>query len=153
MKQDTKPPKKINLWQYQFIVCRRLVWWGALSFILGIPLLFMEPFLQGFGGQALLWGAINAAIAVFATWRITKRRAALSDPADKEALANEANKLSRFLRLMLLCDVVYILLGITLAIALGRKNMWWLGTGIGVIVQGLYLLGFDWYHWKKISTL
>lgn len=152
MKQPTTKPKKINIWQFQFILCRRLVWWGTLSFILGIPLLFMEPFLRGFGIQAIFGGAINTTIAVFATFRITKRRAALSDPADKDVVAREANKLGRLLQLMLICDIIYFLVGLILVLTLGRKNPWWLGTGIGVIVQALYLLGFDWYHLKRIPV-
>ena len=154
MKQPTSKPKKINIWQYQFILTRRLAWWGVLSFVFGVVMFFIDdPFLKGFGIQAAAWGFIDTAIAIGATFLTTKRRAALSDPAAKDAVTLEAYKLRKLLKLMRPLDVIYIVVGLLLAFTWGRKSAWWFGTGWGVVVQGLFLLGFDWYHTRNIPGL
>lgn len=152
MKQPAIKNKRINIWQYQFILARRLAWWGAISFAVGIPTLMMEPFLRGFGIQAIVWGLIDFAIAVGGSLLVTRRRKALADPQAKEAVQNEADKLRRLLRWMLPLDVIYVIVGLVLILTWGRKDAWWLGTGLGVVVQGLFLLGFDWYHKKHIPA-
>lgn len=150
MKQPAIKNKRINIWQYQFILARRLAWWGAISFAVGIPTLIMEPILRGFGIQAIVWGLVDFAIAVGGSILVTRRRKALADPQAKEAVQNEADKLRRLLWWMLPLDVIYVIVGLVLVLTWGRKDMWWLGTGLGVVVQGLFLLGFDWYHAKNV---
>ena len=148
--QQTAVKKKINIWQYQYIVTKRLAIWGGGSFAVGIPMIFMEPFLRGFGLQAMLWGAINMGIAVFAALRISKRRGNSPDPADRGIIENEAAKLKKLLIWMIRCDFGYLLLALLISFILGRQDAWWRGTGIGIFVQGLFLLGFDWYHVKEM---
>ena len=148
--QQATAKKKINIWQYQYIVTKRLAIWGCGSFAVGIPMIFMEPFLRGFGWQAMLWGAINMGIAVFAALRISKRRENSPDPADHGIIENEATKLKKLLILMIRCDFGYLALGLLIIFTWGRKDAWWMGTGIGIFVQGLFLLGFDWYHVKEM---
>ncbi len=150
MKQPARKNKRINIWQYQFILTRRLAWWGALSFAVGIPTFLVEPALRGFGIQTLVWGLIIAALAVGGSLLVIRRRQALPDPQAKEAVTKEAHNLQRLLRWMIPLGVIFVLVGLVLAFTLGRKNTWWLGTGIGVVVQGLFLLGFDWYHKKNV---
>jgi hypothetical protein len=151
--QQTTVKKKINIWQYQYLLTKRLAFWGVGSFAIGIPLIFMEPFLRGFGLQAMIWGAINMGIAVFAALRITKRRENSPDPADPEIVAAEATKLRKLLILMIRCDFIYLLIGLLIIFIWGRKDAWWMGTGISVFVQGLFLLGFDWYHVKEMPRM
>ena len=75
MKQPTGKPKKINIWQYQFILARRLAWWGVLSFVFGVAMFFIDdPFLKGFGIQAAAWGFIDTAIAIGATFSAPGKR-------------------------------------------------------------------------------
>ncbi len=148
--QQTIVKKKINIWQYQYLLTKRLAFWGVGSFAAGIPMIFMEPFLRGFGLQAMIWGAINMGIAVFAALRITKRRENSPDPADREIVTAEATKLRKLLTWMIRCDFIYILIGLLIMLFWGRKDAWWMGTGISVFVQGLFLLGFDWYHVKEM---
>lgn len=93
MKQPTTKNKRINIWQYQFILSRRLAWWGAISFAIGIPTFLMEPALRGFGIQAMVWGVIDAAIAVGGSFLIIRRRKALPDPQAKEVVEKETHKL------------------------------------------------------------
>ena len=152
MKQPVVKNKRINIWQYQFIIARRLAWWGAISFAVGIPTFLMEPALRGFGIQAMIWGLIDAAIAVGGSFLIIRRRKTVADPQAKEVVLNETNRTRRLLWLMVPLDVIYIIIGLTLAFTWGRKDAWWLGTGVGVVVQGLFLLGFDWYHAKNVPA-
>ncbi len=142
--------KKINIWQHQFMLTKRLAFWGVGSFAAGIPMIFMEPFLRGFGLQAMLWGAINMGIAVFGALLISKRREGYPDPALPEIVQAEAMKLRKLLILMIRCDFGYMLLGLLIILTWGRKDTWWMGTGISIFVQGLFLLGFDWYHVKEM---
>lgn len=121
-----------------------------MSFAVGIPTFLMEPALRGFGIQAMVWGIINAAIAVGGSMLTIRRRQALPDPQAKEAVEIETNKLRRLLLLMIPLDVIYVIVGSVLIFTWGRKSGWWMGTGIGVVVQGLFLLGFDWYHLKNV---
>lgn len=152
MKQPTVKVKKINIWQYQYILARRLIWWGVLSFAFGVPLLFMEKLLRGFGIQAIAWGLVDAGIAVGGSYLTTKRYKSHPDPSSKEIADKESQKLQKLLWWMVPMDVIYILVGAILIFSWGRKDNWWLGTGIGVIVQGLFLLGFDWYHVKNVPA-
>lgn len=152
MKQVATKNKRINIWQYQFILARRLAWWSMGSFSVGVMLFWMEPLLRGFGIQAFVWGLINAAVAVGGALLTTKRRGKLPDPAAAEAVQKEADKLWKLLWWMVLLDSVFVLVGVVLAFSLGRQDAWWRGTGIGVVVQGLFLLGFDWYHAKNVPV-
>jgi hypothetical protein len=112
----------------------------------------MEPALRGFGMQAMAWGLIDAAIAVGGSFLVIRRRQALPDPQAKEAVEQETHKLRKLLWWMIPLDVLYVLVGLALAFTWGRKDGWWMGTGIGIVVQGGFLLGFDWYHAKNIPT-
>ncbi|MFN7926893.1 MAG: hypothetical protein U0Y68_02935 [Blastocatellia bacterium] len=152
MKQVAAKNKRINIWQYQFILARRLAWWSMGSFCTGVVLFWMEPFLRGFGIQAIAWGLVDAAIAVGGTMLTTRRRSKLPDPTAAEAVQKEADKLWKLRWWMFFLDGVYVLVGLVMALTLGRKDAWWLGTGVGVVVQGLFLLGFDWYHAKNVPT-
>lgn len=153
MKQVAVKNKRINIWQYQFILARRLAWWSMGSFSLGVILFWMEPLLRGFGIQTFVWGLINAARAVAGALLTTKRRSKLSDPAATEAVQKEADQLWKRLWWLVLLDSVCVLVGVVLAFSLGRQDAWWRGTGIGVVVQGLFLLGFDWYHAKDVPVI
>ncbi len=150
MKQPATKNKRINIWQYQFILARRLAWWGAVSFAVGIPSFLVEPALRGFGLQMMVGGLILAALAVGSSLLVIRRRKALPDPQAKDAVEKEARNLRRLLKWMIPLDVIFVVVGLVLIFTVGRKNVWWMGTGIGVVVQGLFLLGFDWYHAKNV---
>lgn len=152
MEQVSSKNKRINIWQYQFILSRRLAWWGVGSFAVGLALFSTEPIFRGFGIQAIIWGLIDTAIAVGGALWTSKRRSKLTDPAAKEVIQKETQQLRRLLWRMVPLDVIYVLVGLLLAFTWGRKDAWWLGTGCGVVVQGLFLLGFDWYHAKKVPA-
>ena len=52
---------------FQDTLSRRLLLWSALSLLSGAIILAVaaSPWWRGFGVQALAWGAIDAAIALF----------------------------------------------------------------------------------------
>ena len=86
----------------------------------GVLLLVGTPFWRGFGVQALLWGAIDAAIAAFGLRNTTRQRAAAHDAASIE---REARKLQRLLWINTGLDVLYIGGGILLALTAGREDL------------------------------
>ena len=74
------------LWDFQAVLSRRLLLWSAFSVLIGGALLLVgTPFWRGFGVQALLWGAIDAAIAAFGLRNTTRQRAAAHDAAEHRA--------------------------------------------------------------------
>ena len=83
MKQPATKNKRINLWQYQFILARRLAWWGALSFAVGIPSFLVEPALRGFGLQMMVGGLLMAVLAVGGSLLIIRRRKALRPASER----------------------------------------------------------------------
>ncbi|MEO1441207.1 MAG: hypothetical protein AAFV33_12460 [Chloroflexota bacterium] len=57
-----------NIWEFQSIVSRRLLWWAVGNVIVGMWLQQRRSkFLRGMGMQSISWGAINAMIAVGGT--------------------------------------------------------------------------------------
>ena len=80
------------IWDFQDVLARRLLLWSALSMAAGALLLAFgaSPWWRGFGLQALAWGAIDAAIALFGQRSARKRRAAAGrgpEVFDREAAA------------------------------------------------------------------
>lgn len=152
MKQVPTKNKRINIWQYQFILARRLAWWSVISFAVGLAFFSAEALLRGFSIQAIAWGLLDAGIAVGGALLTARRRSKLTDPTAPEVIEKETNQLRKLLWLMIPLDVIYAVVGLVLIFTWGRKDLWWLGTGWGVVVQGLFLLGFDWFHAKQIPV-
>lgn len=133
------------IWDFQDTLTRRLLLWSALSIAAGIGLLiFGDPFWRGFGLQALVWGAIDAAIALFGQRAAARRRA--GGPHGPEALAREARNLRRLLWINTGLDVLYVAGGIVLLYTLAVQNPFAAGNGWGIIVQGGFLFFFDLLH-------
>ncbi len=118
----------------------RLVLWGAASVLVGSGILAAvarrraeAALLWHFGLQTAAWGAVDLAIAAWASRDLGYR--------DVDGL----RALREFLWLNLGLDAGYVAVGITLgacAWAMGRRAGA-LGAGIGVAVQGLGLLVLD----------
>jgi hypothetical protein len=130
----------------QWILSLQLLVWGAGSIILGTLFLVTGgPFLRGIGLQALIWGVVDACLAGFGARRAWKRS---REAPDEYRTTRDALRLVRILRINTALDVVYIAVGITVAV-LFRANPFGLGNGVGVIIQGAFLLGFDAVHgWR-----
>jgi len=134
------------IWDFQDVLSRRLLVWSALSVIAGALLVAFDAsaWWRGFGVQALAWGAIDGAIALFGQLTARKRRAASAGGAER--LEREARNLRRILWINTGLDVLYVAGGLILASTRGVENPFLAGTGWGVIVQGGFLFIFDLLH-------
>jgi hypothetical protein len=118
----------------------KLLLWAALSITVGTALLALlrvrrtdSPLLLHFGIQSVAWGAVDAAIALWARHGLTLRDLA------------SAVALDRFVWFNVGLDVGYVGVGATLAIlgARGARRSGLVGAGLGVVVQGLALTVLD----------
>jgi hypothetical protein len=115
-----------------------LVAWSLASIIVGIVLLFVPvSVLQGIGLQAVLWGIIDAIIAMAGVLR------------NKEMSADKA---ARFLLINVFLDIVYMVVGVIL-ILIFWVDLFILGNGIGIIIQGAFLFGLDLYFYRRFKLL
>ena len=115
-----------------------LIVWSIASIISGIVLVFVPvSVLQGIGLQTVLWGIIDAIIAVAGILRNKKM---------------PANKAARFLRINVFLDIGYMLVGSVL-ILLFWVDPFILGNGIGIIIQGVFLFGLDLYFYQRFKLL
>ena len=79
------------IWDIQTSISRRLLVWSLLSVSIGLVLVFLgNIFWKGFGIQAVVWGAIDAAIALAGILRTNRRRSVHDSP---EQMSQEARKL------------------------------------------------------------
>lgn len=130
------------IWKFESDLTRRLLTWSVLSLLSGLYLWFTaNEFGRGFGIQAILWGAVDAAIAVVGV-RTAARRKSTADPM-KEAL---------FIRKVLWVnfglDVLYILGGFW--VIQSYTELFWQGTGWGIVLQGTFLFFFDLIHALRV---
>lgn len=133
------------IWDFQDVLSRRLLLWSALSIGVGSGLLiFGGPFWRGFGVQALVWGGIDAAIALFG--RRSSRRRRDAGPHGPEIFEREARNLRWLLWINTGLDVLYVAGGLALVLTIGAQNPFAAGSGWGVIIQGGFLFVFDLLH-------
>jgi len=136
-------------------VGRQLAAWALLSVVTGAVALYVasvsaaatagSAFLAAFGMQCLIWGAIDGLIAWFGA-RDARRRTAAGERHDPVSRAAFGRRLLRLLRLNAGLDVLYVLVGLGLMILWRTPEG--LGHGVGVLVQGGFLLLFDtWHGW------
>lgn len=140
-------------WTHARVVGRQLALWSVLSVgagLLGLALHMAGVWPEGwtrvlfaFGVQCLVWGVIDGVIAGFGA-RDLRRRLAAGEAADPAATAAFGARLLRLLRLNAGLDVLYVIVGVSL-IAFWRTPDG-LGHGLGVLVQGGFLLAFDAWH-------
>lgn len=148
-------PGGYDPWRHAARVSAQLAAWALASVALGAALLLawplawlpteLVPVARGFGIQCLVWGAIDGAIALLGARDLGRRRAAgeHTDAAGSHAFAARLRKL---LRLNAGLDVLYVLVGV--ALVLLWRTPEGLGHGLGVMVQGGFLLAFDgWHGW------
>jgi hypothetical protein len=106
-----------------------LLTWSIASIIIGIVLSLLFPFtlLGGIGLQAMIWGGIDAAIAAFILYK------------QKE---QSVEKISKTVSFNIYLDILYQVVGV-IVIVLYFQNPYFVGNGIGVIIQGFFLLLLD----------
>lgn len=127
--------------------------WAGASMVVALIVFGFQPSIpagaarsisQAIGAQCLLWGLIDAGFALFGL-----RQAQMADRAGTAAQAIEIeladrDKLVRVLRFSGKLNVIWVGAGILLiAIGAGVPNAALIGHGLGVLIQGGFLMGFD----------
>jgi hypothetical protein len=118
--------------------------WGLGSMAAGLAsLLHPAPRVRHAGLQALTWGAIDAALALLGR-RSARRKAQRAQQGDlgSAAIAGEIRTFRRILLINSALDVGYVLGGLWLLRTAGERQSRQ-GMGLGIIVQGLFLLIYD----------
>ncbi len=138
---------EVDVWQAQARLGQQLLRWGGFSAAIGIFLTILpgQRFLNGLGSQTALWGLIDAVIAWLGI-RSAHRKITAPDAhlPVKQHKAREA--LHRTLWINTILDVGYVMGGLVLANSIGRRDSFWRGSGLGIIIQGGFLLIFDALH-------
>jgi hypothetical protein len=112
-----------------------LLAWGGLSMGSGAVLtLHGSTVARGFGIQNLAWGAIDLGIALWARSDIERKRLEGYSPEE------ERESFRRILLINTLLDLLYVAVGVGLIVS-GKEHL--RGHGIGVTLQGSFLLVFD----------
>jgi hypothetical protein len=100
--------------------------------------------------QFVVWGAIDGAIAAFGE-RDRRHRLARGEGGDPAATRAFGARLQRLLRLNAGLDVLYVAAGVALIVA--WRSPEGLGHGLGVLIQGGFLLAFDAWHGFRTAPL
>ena len=144
----------VSPWRHAARVSTQLGWWAFASVLVGAALLLtperafgtLAPVTIAFGLQCLIWGAIDGIIALIGAFDLRRRHAA-GEPHDAAATRAFGRRLLRLLRLNAGLDVLYVAVG--LALLVFWRTPEGLGHGLGVVVQGGFLLVFDaWHGWR-----
>lgn len=136
-----------DIWEFQQTLTRRLSIGAGISILLGLGMfLFRTPFWNGIAFQFIGWGLIDLLIAWGGAAGTRKRRARLTEEQAAAAAPQETRNLIRILWINTGLDVLYMLGGVLVAVFPGASNPLWLGTGIGILLQGAFLFFFDWFH-------
>lgn len=137
------------LHSFQITLAKRLLRWAVVSVVVGAALwAWGAPFWRGVGIQAASWGAVDAAIALYGLWRARRRRRGDTP----EAAQREGRALRRLLLVNTGLDVLYIVAGLIVVLALAHGRPLWQGHGWGVVLQGAFLFFFDLYHAQHVPV-
>jgi hypothetical protein len=136
-----------DIWAFQEKLTRRLSWGAGISILLGLGMfLFRTSFWNGIAFQFLGWALIDLLIALAGGSAARKRKSRLGPEGTAAAGPGEARNLGRILWINTALDVLYMLAGLAVVIFLNENHPLWLGTGIGILLQGAFLFFFDWFH-------
>lgn len=125
----------------------RLLFWSLPSVVFGaLGLPFGGPLVQGIALQALIWGGIDAALALSGLLVAARRRRRYPD---EDQQVRDTLRLRRTLLVNGGLDVLYIAAGVAMIVLL-RSDLFLLGNGIGVTIQGAFLLVFDFLHGLRL---
>ncbi|MDA3948763.1 MAG: hypothetical protein PF508_06000 [Spirochaeta sp.] len=136
----------------RFAISTALLTWAVPSIVVGALGLLAtasfvpSPVLRGIALHALLWGAIDAGLA--GAGRIRSRRDAAAYPDEYRDVA-AGRKLRRTLLINGFLDIGYIAIGVAL-IVLFPEDRFIIGNGIGVLIQAVFLLLFDFINAQRL---
>lgn len=133
-----------HFFAYQRRMLGILLAWGLGNMLLGVlAWAIRDPLVRQFGVQALVWGAIDAALALFGR-RSARRKAAAYERGDLDNadMLREAANMRRILLVNAGLDVGYIVGGVWVMRRFhARRDR--RGMGLGILVQGAFLLVYD----------
>ncbi len=118
---------------------KRLIIWSIASITIGMVMLLSSPgtVLGGIGLQAIIWGVIDAVIAASILF---KRK--------EQSIA----KITRTVSISIYFDIIFQVAGLVV-IVLFFQNPYLVGNGIGVIIQGFFLLLLDRSYYNSLRNL
>lgn len=132
-----------SIWTFNRSLSNRLLLWAIFSMVSGFLLQrSRRPLLKGIGSQAVGWGIIDAAIAIFGQQSAERKQASATPLTEVQ----HARSLRRLLWINALLDVGYVAAGWWVVRTKGRTSESWRGHGWGVIIQGKFLFVFDLVH-------
>ena len=116
-----------------------LLTWSIASFSVGIVLIFISPgtIYGGIGLQAIIWGFIDAFIAYYIL--VIQR---------EESIEKIAKTVFRSIGI----DIVYQVAGIIVIVTF-FQDPYMVGNGVGVIIQGFFLLLLDSFYYNALKKL
>jgi esterase/lipase len=138
------------IYEFADVLGRRLVAWGIVSTVAGVWLLATgDAFAQGVGAMFLGFGVVDAAIGAIA--RSAAERGRRRTIGNDAARARETIRIRRILLVNAALDVLYVTGGVWLG-ATAAGDAWRAGAGLGIIVQGAFLLVFDLVHARWVPA-
>lgn len=140
----------MSIWQFNYLLARRLVLWNAANAAVGLTLTVVRlkrPYWRALGAQAVGWALVNIGIGAVGRKLTARRFSSDPNPYEPHVMMREEKSLRRLLWInTALLDPLYIIGGWFLAHSRGRASEHWRGTGHGIVVQGALLLVFDLIH-------
>ena len=134
---------------YSQTVSQRLLFWSAFSIGLGGRQIFVRsPFWRGVGLHFLAWGGIDGLIALVGLRQAGRQSESETDTAKT---LMEADRLERLLWVNSGLDLLYLWVGSWLYRKKGKADAGWRGQGVGVLIQGGFLLVFDLFHALRLG--
>ncbi len=120
-------------------VGKQLLIWSIANISVGIIMYLGLPgtILGGIGLQAIIWGSIDAAIAAFILFKQKQQ---------------SVEKITRTVSINIYLDCIYIIVGLVI-IVFYFQNPFFMGNGLGVIIQGLFLLLLDRSYHNSLRNL
>ena len=120
-------------------VGKRLLAWSIASVTIGTIIYLSSPgtIFSGIGLQAIIWGSIDAAIAAFILFKQKQQ---------------SVEKITKTVSINIYLDCIYQIVGLVI-IVFYYQNPFFMGNGIGVIIQGFFLLILDRSYHKSLRNL
>ena len=120
-------------------VAKQLLIWSIISIIIGAVLNLGSPntILEGIGLQAVIWGIIDAVIGFSILFKQKEQSV--------EKIAKTVTASIRF-------DIIFQVVGL-IVVLIFLQNPYYLGNGIGVIIQGFFLFLLDSNYLKSLKNL
>jgi hypothetical protein len=118
---------------------KRLIAWSIASITFGTVMILSTPgtVLAGIGVQAIIWGAIDVAIARSI---LLKRK--------EQSIA----KITRTVSFSIYFDIIAQVVGL-IVIVLFFQDPYLMGNGLGVVIQGFFLLLLDRSYYNSLENL